>query len=215
MPSPPSYSTIEVARRLGVSLQTVQRWVDAGRLTAWKTLGGHRRIEAASAERLFAEHESRLGPAAHEAISGTAAATTPQAAPDAQAAAAATASALIVEDNELDRELLVQLLGRVRRGLRIETVADGFEALIAIGRSDPDILITDVHLPHMDGIEMLRRLSTETRPRQIVAVSAFTADELPALRELPPGVRFLRKPIDAGRLAEVLGGEDAATDTPG
>jgi excisionase family DNA binding protein len=194
MPAPPSYSTIEVARRLGVSLQTVQRWVDAGRLTAWKTLGGHRRIEAASAERLFAEHESRLGPA------GTA---------SAQRAPGPAPSALIVEDNELDREVLVELLRRVRPGVRIETVADGFEALMAIGRGDPDILITDVHLPHMDGLEMLRRLSVDARPRQIVAVSAFTADDLPALRALPPGVRFLRKPIDAQRLAEVLDGAAA------
>lgn len=199
MPSPQSYSTMEVARRLGVSLQTVQRWVDAGRLTAWKTLGGHRRIEAASAERLFAEHESRLGPA--------------EAAP-APGAPSATPSALIVEDNELDREVLVELLTRVRPGVRIETVGDGFEALIAIGRSDPDILITDVHLPHMDGIEMLRRLSVDARPRQIVAVSAFTADDLPALRALPAGVRFLRKPIDAQRLAEALGATGLAAGAP-
>ena len=199
MPSPQSYSTVEVARRLGVSLQTVQRWVDAGRLTAWKTLGGHRRIEAASAERLFAEHESRLGPA--------------EAAP-APGAPSATPSALIVEDNELDREVLVELLTRVRPGVRIETVGDGFEALIAIGRSDPDILITDVHLPHMDGIEMLRRLSVDARPRQIVAVSAFTADDLPALRALPAGVRFLRKPIDAQRLAEALGATGPAAGAP-
>ena len=199
MPSPQSYSTMEVARRLGVSLQTVQRWVDAGRLTAWKTLGGHRRIEAASAERLFAEHESRLGPA--------------EAAP-APRAPSATPSALIVEDNELDREVLVELLTRVRPGVRIETVGDGFEALIAIGRSDPDILITDVHLPHMDGIEMLRRLSVDARPRQIVAVSAFTADDLPALRALPAGVRFLRKPIDAQRLAEALGATGLAAGAP-
>lgn len=208
MPSPQSYSTIEVARRLGVSLQTVQRWVDAGRLTAWKTLGGHRRIEAASAERLFAEHESRLGPAEAAPVPRAMAAAAVPRAP------AADPSALIVEDNELDREVLVELLTRVRPGVRIETVGDGFEALIAIGRSDPDILITDVHLPHMDGIEMLRRLSVDTRPRQIVAVSAFTADDLPALRELPPGVRFLRKPIDAQRLAEALGANGAAAAAP-
>ena len=56
-----SHATIEVANRLGVLLQTGQRWVDAGRLKAWKTLGGHRRIEPAGAESLFKEPETRRG----------------------------------------------------------------------------------------------------------------------------------------------------------
>ncbi|MEY2842846.1 MAG: hypothetical protein RI920_883, partial [Pseudomonadota bacterium] len=51
-----SYSTTEIAQRLGISTQTVQRWVDTGKLEAWKTLGGHRRIEAESAEHLFRSH---------------------------------------------------------------------------------------------------------------------------------------------------------------
>ena len=56
-----SYSTNEIARRLGVSPQTVQRWVDTGRLSAWKTPGGHRRIDAKSAELMFEEHERTIG----------------------------------------------------------------------------------------------------------------------------------------------------------
>ena len=47
---PPSYSTAHLARRLGVSVPTVQRWVDLGHVKAWKTVGGHRRIDAESAE---------------------------------------------------------------------------------------------------------------------------------------------------------------------
>lgn len=53
MTAPRTYSTVEIARRLGVSIQTVQRWVDAGHLKAWKTMGGHRRISAESAEALL------------------------------------------------------------------------------------------------------------------------------------------------------------------
>ena len=48
----PLYSTREVARLLGVSLKTVQLWVDNGILDAWKTVGGHRRITFESVERL-------------------------------------------------------------------------------------------------------------------------------------------------------------------
>ena len=46
-PDSDSYSTAYVASRLGVSVPTVQRWVDAGHLKAWKTPGGHRRFREA------------------------------------------------------------------------------------------------------------------------------------------------------------------------
>jgi excisionase family DNA binding protein len=63
MTAPRTYSTVEVARRLGVSIQTVQRWVDSGKLKAWKTFGGHRRIEAESAEKLLASAGVSVAPA--------------------------------------------------------------------------------------------------------------------------------------------------------
>ncbi|MGD9786945.1 MAG: helix-turn-helix domain-containing protein [Sulfuricellaceae bacterium] len=47
-------STTEAARILGVSIRTVQAWVDKGALTAWKTVGGHRRVLLESVNRLKA-----------------------------------------------------------------------------------------------------------------------------------------------------------------
>ena len=44
-------TTAEAARSLGVSIRTIQIWVDGGVLTAWKTVGGHRRILLDSVER--------------------------------------------------------------------------------------------------------------------------------------------------------------------
>lgn len=48
----PCCTTAEAARHLGVSIRTVQLWVDSGALEAWKTVGGHRRIPLESLERL-------------------------------------------------------------------------------------------------------------------------------------------------------------------
>jgi excisionase family DNA binding protein len=48
----------EAARRLGVTPVTVQRWVDAGYLSALRTVGGHRRIPATEVRRLLADHRS-------------------------------------------------------------------------------------------------------------------------------------------------------------
>lgn len=58
------YSTREASELLGVSLRTVQLWVDSGVLQAWKTAGGHRRISSASVEALLkggatASHDTR------------------------------------------------------------------------------------------------------------------------------------------------------------
>jgi excisionase family DNA binding protein len=47
---PPSISTLEAAKRLGVTVPTIQRWLDQGELRGWKTPGGHRRIALSSVQ---------------------------------------------------------------------------------------------------------------------------------------------------------------------
>jgi len=181
-----SYTTIEVAKRLGVSLQTVQRWVDAGHLKAWKTLGGHRRIDADSAEALF---KTQTGDAKAAATAG-----------------AAVLRILIVDDNPIDLELMAALARKAMPQAAIELAADGFRALLSVGRALPDVLITDINMPHMDGFEMIRSLAEgrAQSPRTIVAVSSLSPTEMAARGRLLPGVHFLAKPIDEQRLAEVL-----------
>ena len=184
--TPSSYSTAEVAKRLGVSIPTVQRWVDLGHLKAWKTVGGHRRIEAQSAERLFAARD--LLPV----VNGSTAAT--------------PISVMVVDDNPDDRDLLSALLETALPGAQIITAENGFQALVAIGQSVPDVVVTDIVMPHMNGFEMLRQLSTQcaVRPRVIIAVSSRTRAQFAQLGELPPDVRFIPKPIDPADFVETV-----------
>ncbi len=184
-----SYTTIEVAKRLGVSLQTVQRWVDAGHLKAWKTLGGHRRIDAESAEALF---RSQSG----EAV----AAPTRQPMPD------RAFRILVVDDDALDLELMAAFIRRTLPEAITETATDGFQALLSAGRTTPDILVTDINMPHMDGFEMLRVLaeSAQPSPATIVAVSSLSPTELAARGRLLPAVHFMPKPVDQEKLGALL-----------
>ncbi len=181
--SPRSYSTAELADRLGVSIPTIQRWVDAGRLSAWKTPGGHRRIEAASAERLLAAgHQVR-----------------PERPPPVPVA-------IVVDDNPDDRELLVAIVQSALPAASVLAFDSAVQALVAIGRRPPDLLITDIAMPHMDGLEMLRQLAALSAdgPRLIVVVSADCDAAGRPRRALPAGVFFAPKPIDSARLVKHL-----------
>lgn len=181
--APSSYSTADVARRLGVSIPTVQRWVDLGHLRAWKTVGGHRRIEAESAERLFRSQEHPAQPPAPGPL-----------------------SVMVVDDNPDDRDLLSALIDSALPGSRITVAENGFQALVAIGQAAPDVVVTDIVMPHMNGFEMLRQLSTQcvVRPSVIVAVSSRTPAQFAALGTLPADVRFIPKPIEPAFFIETI-----------
>lgn len=173
---------------MGVSLQTVQRWVDAGLLKAWRTPGGHRRIDAVSADAWVAERLLPVSTRARQATGGR-----PGAPPG---------CALVVDDNAIDRELMADHVKSCLPELHIEQASNGFQALLLIGQLAPQVVITDIHMPHMDGFEMIRQLRAAPRlmPRTLVAVSAHSEDDLASRGTLPPEVLFLRKPLDAQRL---------------
>lgn len=184
-PRPQSFSTAELASRLGVSIPTIQRWVDAGYLRAWKTRGGHRRIDAETAERLIAARLSG------EPLPG---------------AARAAATAVVVDDNPDDRDLLRTVVATAWPGAQVRCFESAIAALLAIGQQPPGVLITDIAMPHMDGLEMLRHLAAqgEFRPQAIVVVSADCDAAGAPRRALPAGVMFMPKPIDAQRLVALL-----------
>lgn len=190
-------STLEAAQRLGVSIQTVQRWVDQGQLKAWKTVGGHRRIETLSVDELLRARRV----------------SQPQA--DAPRRDAEFSTVLVVDDDASDRELVTMLVNAVLPNATVTSVSSGFEALLAIGQITPDVLITDVMMPHMNGFEMLNHLeaATQVRPRLILATSSYSLSELKAFGQLPPGVHFQGKPLDAVALAHLLRGAAEAADT--
>ncbi len=183
-----SHSTTEAAELLGVSIPTVQRWVDAGRLKAWKTPGGHRRIDAQSVQEW--REEMGLG-------------TPPKSVP---AAAVHELSVVIVDDNPDDIDLLRAIVETALPAALIRTYENGIQALVAIGHHAPDIFITDLTMPHLDGVEVLRQLGSqcEVRPALVIAVSSSYDGAGQPTRDIPEGVHFFPKPVNHRSMATLL-----------
>lgn len=82
---------------------------------------------------------------------------------------------------------------------------NGVEALIKIGREQPDFLITDLLMPHMDGCAMLRILRSmpEMAHMAIVAVSGLEASEIEKMGGLPSAIRVFPKPVPFGALLDI------------
>ena len=186
-------TTREAATLLGVSVGTVQLWVESGLLQAWKTAGGHRRVHRDSVENLL--HKKPAQPPS-------------EAAPAAPATGLPRLSVLVVEDDATLLRLYQTHISRWPMAPEVTIVNNAVAALLIIGRHGPDLLVTDLHMPGMDGFNMLRLLreSPEITDTTIVVVSGLDAAEIEQRGGIPPDIEVLPKPIPFNRLLAIATG---------
>ena len=147
--------------------------------------------------------------------------TVPLAAPTGEAKEAAREAAvrplrvLVAEDNAVNQQVAVGLLER--RGHRVDVVGDGRAAVDAVAAGAYDVVLMDVHMPVLDGIDAARAIRQLTGPPGAVPIIALSATAMPeeVAACLAAGMNdHLAKPIDPARLAGALarhaGGEAPA-----
>ena len=116
---------------------------------------------------------------------------------------------LIAEDNTVNQKVVSLLLARL--GYRADAVANGLEVLVAVQAREYDVILMDMQMPEMDGVEATSRLrameSSAGAGRRRTCIIAVTANVLPAEREacLAAGMDdFLTKPIRQDELVAAL-----------
>lgn len=121
---------------------------------------------------------------------------------------------LLAEDNELNRAFVTHFLKRA--GHDVTEVSDGQKALDALARSSFDLVLMDVQMPSMDGIEATRAIRASDWPYRNIPIIALTAYAMSGDRErfLSAGMDdYVTKPVDIDTLLTVMdkaGGERLA-----
>ena len=109
---------------------------------------------------------------------------------------------LIVDDERLARERMLRLVGRIRPGATLLEAADGEQALAVVQAQDPDLLLLDIRMPGIDGIEVAAALDQRESPPAIVFCTAFDEYALQALQH--QAMAYLLKPVREAELAQAL-----------
>ncbi len=192
-------TTRQAAERIGVSHRTVQMWVENGSLQAWKTAGGHRRITNESVERLL---EGRRNALAGGPAPAGAPAAPPAERPIAAARPPAAARSVLIVDDDASLLRLYELeISTWGLDLSVRKAGNGIEALLRIGEARPDVLISDLHMPGLDGFGMIRTLrgNPATASLPLVVVSGMDKPTVLAMG-LPEDVAVLTKPAPLAAL---------------
>jgi len=109
---------------------------------------------------------------------------------------------LVVDDEALARERLCTMLGELGDYSVCGEAANGRQALAEAERSQPDVLLLDIRMPGMDGLEAARHLLALEQPPAIIFTTAFNDYAVAAFET--HAVDYLLKPIRRERLAEAL-----------
>jgi two-component system response regulator LytT len=111
--------------------------------------------------------------------------------------------AVVVDDEQLARDELGYLLGRIGGVEVIGQAGNGIEALTTIDQLQPDVVFLDVQMPGLTGFEVARRMVDKQTASHIIFVTAYDQHAIEAFEV--NAVDYLLKPVDPSRLGIAVG----------
>ena len=181
-------TTSDVAKELGVTIRSVQLWVEQGALEGWKTPGGHRRITRASFIHLASSRRKHK--------------TT-------DVSNNSNLRVLILEKDEATQSLYLQTIKAWGLGVDLKISTNPIEALIDLSLQLPDLFITDLNLNEINALAMIKTLRSKDAfsDMRIAAITNLSATEIAAKGSLPKRVQMYNKnPIPFLEIKELMVG---------
>lgn len=180
------FTTFETAKLCHVSPLSIINWVNAGRLPAFRTPGGHRRIRREDLIRFMRENGI---PLPRDLRDGS-----------------GRPRVLVVDDEASIREVLSEHLTGREKPYEVLTAADGFEAGRLVATFRPDVVLLDLRMPGLDGFQICRTIKADpdTSTTVVIAMTGFYSSETEA-RILECGaVRCFAKPVEPSTLSAFI-----------
>lgn len=174
-----------VAELIGVSPSTVLSWIDKGLLPAFRTPGGHRRVDPGALVEFLRAHQM---PVPHSLL--------PQA-----------RRVLLIDDEVPFLRSTKRALKQQFPDLEVEVAEGPVEGLLKIGTDKPDAVVLDAVMPGMDGVEVCRQIRQNPATAEIIviALTGRLDAELAAAFARAGATACLRKPLDLPALVRLLG----------
>ena len=180
-------TTGDIARYCHTVIAQVKRWIKSGEIETIQNPGGHYRITKESFRNFL---ERNRMPISEEFFQ-----------------AAQKKKILIADDDAGLVDAISEVFITRYRDMEIEKAYDGYEALIKTGDFKPDLLILDIRMPKIDGLEVCRRLREDTARTPGIKIIAITAHSASYDRKtvLKNGAdEYLQKPFKMKKLIEAV-----------
>ena len=184
-------TVFKASKQCNVSPKTIINWVESGHITAYKTVGGHRRIKQSDLVAFMTKQGIPI----------------PEDTPVEE-----RIRILVVDDDPIIVETIVQSLEEDEHDYEVISASDGFEAGIQVNHFKPHLLILDIMMPDIKGYEVCKKIKNneETKDIKIIVLSAYLDEEkFKKMKEHGADVCF-SKPLPLPQLKEevarLLGG---------
>ncbi|OGS45950.1 MAG: hypothetical protein A2539_06450 [Elusimicrobia bacterium RIFOXYD2_FULL_34_15] len=182
-------TTFQISKLLHVDISTVIDWIDSGKIPAYKTPGGHRRIEINDLIDFLKKYKMPIP----EELNATG---------NIQKTQNNIKKILIVDDEEGILKFISIVIKKFFKDVDIELASDGFVAGRKIAEFKPDLIILDIRLPGMDGFEVLKELKKEKM--KIIIITAFASKEMKEKIIKSGAEGYLIKPFTAEELKQKI-----------
>ncbi len=154
-----TFTTFDIAKLCDVYPTTVANWIDEGKLNAFSTPGGHRRVNGKDLLKFLKKYKMPVPEELLAQKSGF------------------KKKILIVDDDPKVLRSITEVLKKKRGKDKIYTAVDGFEAGQAVIEFGPDLVILDIMLPGINGFKVCENIREKNKKVKIIAVTGYDTEE--------------------------------------